>query len=125
MNTHESVESDIEHTGLVLSEQDKLRIINEMQVRVASELLGPHSEDENQIMFKWVASSKGTSLSKKFREIINEHPELIEQYADVNELHAYNQDSVIAKIEEFLHEDPVSADILAKMPAKISETSEI
>ena len=121
MNIPESVESDIDDQKETLTEQDRFRINNEIQVRVAGELLGSHSEDENQVMFKWVALSQGTSLSKKFREIISEHPELIEQYADVHELHAYNQDAVIAKVEEFLREDPVTASILAKMPQKISQ----
>ena len=125
MNTLESGQSDIDNVKENLSEQDKFRISNEIQVRVAGELLGPHSEDENQIMFTWVALSRGTSLSKKFREIMGEHPELIEQYADVNELHAYNQDSVIAKVEEFIREDPIMAEILARMPKKVSEEHEM
>ncbi len=121
MTSSEVVEPNTDHAESVLSNEDRMRISNDIQIRVAGELLGPRSETENQVMFKWVALSQGTSLSKKFREIMRDHPELIEQYADTNEIHAYNQDAVIAKVEEFLREDPVTAIILAKMPKKISE----
>jgi len=121
MTSSEVVEPQIDHDESVLSNEDRIRISNEIQIRVAGELLGPSSETENQVMFKWVALSQGTSLSKRFREIMRDHPELIDQYADTNELHAYNQDAVIVKVEEFFREDPVIATILAKMPKKISE----
>lgn len=111
MSALELAESALDHIE-PLGEQDRFRIRNEMQVRVAGELLGPHAEDENQIMFKWVASLKGTSLSKKFQQIIDAHPEFIDQYGDTNEQHAYDQDSVVLKIEDLLKQDPIIAEIL-------------
>ena len=103
MHTIDSPHEDI--MPEVLSDQDRRRIVNEMQIRVARELFSKDSLNDNEIMFKWVDQSRGDSLSRMFRQIIESHPELVEQYADANHLHQYNQDSVIAKIEELLKEN--------------------
>lgn len=82
----------------------KIGIINELQIRVARELLGTDGKNDNEIMFAWVDKSKGQSISEKFRLIIETHPEFIEQYEDLDKLHTFNQDFVVAKIEELLRE---------------------
>ncbi|MEI8249264.1 MAG: hypothetical protein WCG07_02085, partial [Candidatus Taylorbacteria bacterium] len=62
MHTIESPQEDI--MPEVLSDRDKLRIINEIQIRVARELFSKDALNDNEIMFKWVEQSRGDSLSR-------------------------------------------------------------
>ena len=108
MNTVEQ-QGTIEHEEL--SDGDRFKLINELQMRVARELLAPklaadcavaEGNHDNDIMFKWVDDANGPSLSQRFREIVDAHPGLLEQYANKSDLHQYDQDAVVAKIEELL-----------------------
>lgn len=102
MKTYENPAQEPAHEKL--NGEHEIRLINEMQIRVARELLGTDGKSDNEIMLAWVDKSKGQSLSKKFRAIIELHPELVEQYEDTDKLHAFNQDFVVTKIEKLLRE---------------------
>lgn len=96
-----------------LSDEERRKLVSELQIRVAREMCAPKDSPEcaapsgdrdNEIMFKWVDSSDGPSLSARFREIIDAHPELVERYADKSDLHEYDQDAVVARIEGLLNQ---------------------
>ena len=96
-----------------LTDEARRKIVSELQIRVARELLAPKASPEcavpagdhdNEIMFKWVDASSGESLSAKFRRVIEERPELIERYANKSDLHEYDQDAVAAEIEGLLQQ---------------------
>ena len=87
-----------------LADADRLRVTNELQVRVADELFAAEAVNENEVMFKWIDQARGESLSSRFRELIAAHPELIDQYVEAGRIHGLGQESIVEHIKDVLHQ---------------------
>lgn len=77
--------SSFEHP---LGQESDLEITNQMQVNLAERFYGTESNDTLVI---WISN-----YSPKFRDIINENPDLIKEYKS-------SSDSTLSKIEEILY----------------------
>ena len=86
---HQETEENGKEGGL--TNQEKIRIINQMQMQLARDFFAETAKNENEIMLAWIDRSRGQSLSEKFRSVLIEHPEFLSEFRDTNPQHPHNQ----------------------------------